>query len=330
MDTEYCFFGAVGPRPVALTGFEFGRFVRCWRSGDFSGIVGGSVKGGGDDGPRRVDLLASGGLGNGGGFGLLRFDPAAGIIGNAPGTGWGAWYGGGVEGLEELALRKELPPKDSGVIARGNESDIEDDNGGLRNISPEGRAGRFGGAAFALRSVGDGANGNDSAKLPASLPFVLRLGGPGGAGGGGNSVAGRLVPLPPSPTDADLPFLLSFFLNFQSSLSFSRISSTSFLLPAKREPFFFSCLVPSGFDSTFCSSLTLLILVPLLARLACNCARRAWISARERTAVGGGANIVATDIFRPEVCRCSPMQGVCLTDRPSREYQTVKSLLRNI
>ena len=198
-----------------------------------------------------------------------------------------------MEGLEELALRKELPPNDSGVRARGNESDIEDDNGGLRNISPEGRAGRLGGAALPFRSVGEGAKGNDSAKLPASLPFVLRLGGPGGAGGGGNSVAGRLVPLPPSPTDADLPFLLSFFLNFHSSLSFSRISSTSFLLPAKREPFFFSCLVPSGFDSAFCNSLTLVILVPLLARLACNCARRAWISARERTAVGGGANMTA-------------------------------------
>jgi len=183
-----------------------------------------------------------------------------------------------------------------------------------------------------LRSVGDGANGNDSAKLPASLPFVLRLGGPGGAGGGGNSVAGRLVPLPPSPTDTDLPFLLSFFLIFHSSLSFSRISSTSFLFPEKREPFFFSCLALSGFDSIFCSSLALLMLVPplLLARLACNCARRAWISARERVAAGGGANMAAIDVFQAEVYRCSPMQGVCQTDQAFHEEQTAKSLLRNV
>jgi hypothetical protein len=238
VDIECCFLGAVGPRPVDRTGFELGRVVRCWRSGDFSGIGGGGVEGGGDDGPKGVDWLAKGGLGNGGGFGLLAFDPYVGIIGNAPGTGGGAWKGGGVAGLE-LALRKELPPNDSGVRARGNESDIEADCGGLRNISPEGRAGRFGGALLPFRSVGEGANGlialppscNDSAKLPASLLFVLRLGGPGGAGGGGNSVAGRLVPLPPSPTEADLPFLLSFFLNFHSSLSVSRISSTSFLFP---------------------------------------------------------------------------------------------------
>ena len=142
------------------------------------------------------------------------------------------------------------------------------------------------------------------------------------------------MPLPPSPTDPDLPFLLSFFLNFHSSLSFSRISSTFFLLPEKREPFFFSCLVLSGFDSTFCSSLALLMLVPplLLARLACNCARRAWISARESTAVGGGANMAATNLFQPEVFRYSPMQGVNLTDRPFRRYQTAKflSLLSNV
>jgi hypothetical protein len=196
----------------------------------------------------------------------------------------------------EVALRNELPPNDSGVRARGNGSDIEEDAGGLRNISPDGLAGRFGGTALPFRSVDEFAKElpscTDSAKLPASLPVVRRLGGPGGAGGGGNSVAGRLVPLPPSPID--LPFLLSFFLNFHSSLSFSRISSTSFLLAEKRDAFFFSCLATSVFDSVFCSSLALLILVPLLALLACNCARRAWISARERVAVGGGANIVAT------------------------------------
>ena len=105
VDIECCFFGAVGPRPVDRTGFEFGRAVRCWRRGDFSGIGGGDVEGGGDDGPRRADGLAKGGLGNGGGFGLLDLDPAAGIVGNAPGTGGGAWSGGGVTGLEELALR---------------------------------------------------------------------------------------------------------------------------------------------------------------------------------------------------------------------------------
>ena len=74
------------------------------------------------------------------------------------------------------------------------------------------------------------------------------------------------------------------------------------------------------------------MLVPplLLARLACNCARRAWISARERVAVGGGANMAATDVLKPEVCRCSPMQGMNLTDRPFRRYQTAQSLLRNV
>ena len=90
MDIECCFLGAVGPRPVDLTGFEFGRAVRCWRRGDFSGIGGGGVEGGGDDGPKEVDGLAKGGLGKGGGFGLFAFGPAAGVIENAPGTGRGA------------------------------------------------------------------------------------------------------------------------------------------------------------------------------------------------------------------------------------------------
>lgn len=184
-----------------------------------------------------------------------------------------------------LALRNELPPNDCGVRARGSESDIEEDSGGMKNISPEGLAGRFGGPGLLFRPVGEGAKDlaalppscTDSAKLPASLPAVLKLGGPGGAGRGGDRVAGRLVPLPPSPTDTDLPFLLSFFLSFHSSLSFSRISSTSLLLAEKREAFFFSCLTLSVFESTFCSSLALLMLVPAvpLALLACNCARRA-------------------------------------------------------
>lgn len=90
VDIECCFLGAVGPRPVDLTGFELGRVVRCWRSGDFSGIGGGGVDGGGDDGPGRLDWLARGGLGSGGGLGLLDFDPDVAIIGNAPGTGGGA------------------------------------------------------------------------------------------------------------------------------------------------------------------------------------------------------------------------------------------------
>ena len=284
VDIECCFLDAVGPGPVDFTGFEFGRVVRCWRRGEFAGIGGGGVEGGGDEGPRRVDWLTRGGLGSGCGFGLLVLNPDVGITGNAPGTGEGAWNGGGVAGLV-LALRNELPPDDSGVRARGNESDIDEEGGGLRNVSPEGRAGRFGGAALPFRSVGEGAYGlivlppscTDSAKLPASLPVVLRLGGPGGTGGGGSSVAGRLVPLPPSPTEADFPFLLNFFLIFHSSLSVSRISSTSFLLAEKREPFFFSCLGLSALESIFCSSLALLMLVPpvLLARLACNCARRA-------------------------------------------------------
>jgi hypothetical protein len=329
VDIECCFFDAVGLGPVDLTGFEYGRAARCWRSGDFSGTGGGGIDGGGDEGPSDGDLLARGGLGSGGGFGLLALDPDTGIIGKAPGTGGGDWNGGGVAGLV-LALRNELAPMESGVRARGNESDIEDDSGGLRNISPEGRAGRFGGAVLPFRSVGEGANGlialppscTDSAKLPASLPVVLRLGGLGGAGRGGNSVAGKLVPLPPSPTDADLPFLLNFFLIFHSSLSVSRISSTSLLMLAKkREAFFFSCLGISVFDSTFWSSLAPLMLVPpvLLARLACNCARRACISARERVAVGGGANMAVVDMSQPEVSHCSPVQGMSLTDRISSQ-----------
>jgi hypothetical protein len=238
-----------------------------------------------------------GGLGSGGGFRLLDIEPEVGNIGNSPGTGGGALNGGDVAGLV-LALRIGFPANDSGVRARGNEPDVEADNGGLRRSS-EGLAGRFGGAALRDHSVGKGEEAKalpsltDSMKLPASLPpFVFRLGGPGGIGGGSNSVAGRLVPLPPSPTETDLPFLLSFFLTFHSSLSVSRISSTSFLLlEEKYEPFFLSCLGTSGFESARCSSLALLILVSLLALLACNCARRVWISARERVAIGGGANM---------------------------------------
>lgn len=127
-----------------------------------------------------------------------------------------------------LALRNELPANDSGVRARGKESGIAADNGGLRNSSPEGLAGLFGGAALSLRSAGggdddDGSSTIDSTKLAASL---LKLGGPGGGGGGGKSVAGKLIPLPPSAID--LPFLLPSlgFLNFHVSLSVSRISST--------------------------------------------------------------------------------------------------------
>lgn len=179
-----------------------------------------------------------------------------------------------------LALQNELPPSDSGVNARGNES-IDDDSGGLRKASPDSLAGRFGGAFLGLRSVGDGGNGStalpssgmESTKLPASLSVALKLGGPGRAGGGGNNFVGKLVPLPPSPTD--LPFLLSFFLNFHASLSVSLISSTSFLLLEKRPAFFFSSF--GLVESDRCISLALPMLVPpvLLARLACNCARRA-------------------------------------------------------
>lgn len=146
-----------------------------------------------------------------------------------------------------LALRNELAASDSGVRARGKESDVEDFIGGLKNISPEGLAGRFGGL---LRPVGDGVGGSptplplsliESTKLPASLP-APKLGGPGGGGGGGSKVVGRLVTLPPSPTDFPLP-LLFFFLNFHASLSVSRISSTSFLF--EKRPAFF--LFSSGF-----------------------------------------------------------------------------------
>jgi hypothetical protein len=91
VDIECCFLVAVGPGPVDLTGFEFGRAERCWRSGDFSGTGGGGVEGGGEAGPGSDGEPAkSGGLGKGGGFRLLAFDVATGIIGNAPGTGGGA------------------------------------------------------------------------------------------------------------------------------------------------------------------------------------------------------------------------------------------------
>jgi hypothetical protein len=147
------------------------------------------------------------------------------------------------------------------------------DNCGLRNISPEGLAGLFGGIALSLRAA-SGSSMIDSTKLPASL---LKLGGPGGGGGGGgNSVAGKLTPLPPSLID--LLFLLPSlgFLNFHDSLSASRISSTPPLLLVKRPAFFAFGVGVVG-----------------VARLACSSARLAWISARERVAAGGGANIAA-------------------------------------
>lgn len=280
VDNVCCFLGAVTFCAVDLSGLELGRAVRCWRKGDFSGIGGGGVEGGGEEGPSSVGGLKSiGGLGSGGGFGLLAFALDVGIMGKAPGIGCGAWYGGGVAGLV-LALRNELPPNDSGVKARGKES-IDDDSGGLRKSSPDGLAGRLGGTFLDLRSVGDGGNGStalpsswtESTTLSASLPVALKLGGPGGAGGSGNNFVGKLVPLPPSPTD--LPFRLSFFLNFHASLSVSRISSTSFLLLEKRPAFFLSSF--GLVESDRCISLALPMLSPpvLLARLACNCARRA-------------------------------------------------------
>jgi hypothetical protein len=170
------------------------------------------------------------------------------------------------------------------------------DNCGLRNISPEGLAGLFGGIALSLRAA-SGSSMIDSTKLPASL---LKLGGPGGGGGGGgNSVAGKLTPLPPSLID--LLFLLPSlgFLNFHDSLSASRISSTPPLLLVKRPAFFAFGVGVVGVESEVfvsCKSVLLLILdlpVPPLARLACSSARLAWISARERVAAGGGANIAA-------------------------------------
>ena len=61
-----------------------------------------------------------------------------------------------------LALRNELPANDSGVRARGKESDIAADSGGLRNSSPEGLAGLFGGAGLSLRSASDDSSTIDS------------------------------------------------------------------------------------------------------------------------------------------------------------------------
>jgi len=146
-----CFLDVSALGAVEAVGFEFGRAVRCCRKGDLSGIGGGGVEGGGDNGPVNaggldtIGGLGIGELGNGGGLGL----PAAGIIGKAPGTdGKGVWNGGGgVAGLA-LALRNELPANDSGVRAREKLSDMAAASGGLGNISPEGLAGRFGGVAL--------------------------------------------------------------------------------------------------------------------------------------------------------------------------------------
>jgi hypothetical protein len=91
VDIECCFLDAIGPGPVDLTGFEFGRAARCWRSGDFSGTGGGGVEGGGEAGPGSDGGPAiRGGLGKGGGFGLFAFKLGTVIVGNAPGTGGGA------------------------------------------------------------------------------------------------------------------------------------------------------------------------------------------------------------------------------------------------
>jgi len=151
---------------------------------------------------------------------------------------------------------------------------------------------------LSLRPAGDcGSSIIDSTKLPASL---LKLGGPGGGGGGGgSSVAGKLIPLPPSLID--LIFLLPSlgFLNFHVSLSASRISSTPPLLLLVKRPVFFGfgvCgleVVESEVFVRFRSVLLLMLDLPVppLARLACSSARLAWISARERVAAGGGANM---------------------------------------
>lgn len=141
-DSVCCFFGVAALGAVDLTGFELGR-PRL--KGDFAGMGGGGVEGGGEDKPGSI-----GGLGSGGSFGLLAYGVTSGLgcIGKAPRTGGGVLKPDGVAGL---ALRNELAASDSGVSARGNESDV-DDKGGLRNISPEGLAGRFGGA-LPLRSA---------------------------------------------------------------------------------------------------------------------------------------------------------------------------------
>lgn len=166
-----------------------------------------------------------------------------------------------------LALRNELAASDSGVRARGNESDV-DDNGGLRNISPEGLAGRFGGGGLPLEACPAPLPPLfiESTKLPASLP-APKLGGPGGGGGGGGSkVVGKLVLLPPSPTDFPFP-LLGILLIFHASLSVSRISSTSLLFEKRLFFFFFSSCLESC-EPVFCNSFTLPMLVPPLARFA--------------------------------------------------------------
>ena len=87
VESVCCFLGAAAFGAVDLIGFEFGRRpARCCRKGDFSGIGGGGVDGGGE-----VGLPSNGGLGSGGGFGLLAGELAIGLdcIGKAPGTGGG-------------------------------------------------------------------------------------------------------------------------------------------------------------------------------------------------------------------------------------------------
>ena len=65
-----------------MIGFELGRAVRCCRRGDFSGIGGGGVEGGGEAEPGSIGVLRCigglgiGGLGNGGGLGLPVFTDA--------------------------------------------------------------------------------------------------------------------------------------------------------------------------------------------------------------------------------------------------------------
>jgi hypothetical protein len=154
---------------------------------------------------------------------------------------------------------------------------------------------------LSLRSPANGSSTIDSTKLPASL---LKLGGPGGGGGGeGKSVAGKLIPLPPSLID--LLFLLPNlgFLNFHVSLSASRISSTPPPLPPPvKRPAFFG--FGDGWESRVlvsCSSLVVVLLEldppVLLSRLALSSARLAWISARERVAAGGGANMAVRPTY---------------------------------
>lgn len=287
--SETCRFGPSLLPSLVLAGCEYGLVPRCWRSGDFAGTGGGGDTGrdvgGGEDG------LAIG----------IGFGPVT--TGYAPGIGGGTAEGGGVAGLE---LRT-----DSGLTILLSEPDGEAAGG---RKSSFGLLGLFGGGPLGRLALSPGDNCFSGAiatppsslvvveltRLPASLPLKLPpagvIGPETGTGGGdiNSGLAGPgLLPLDPASAVIALlmELLLFVFLNFHLSLSSSLISSTPCLPALNGRRCFFSAF--RFCESVRCKSFALpILLAPALSRLACSCARLAWISARESAAAGGGANIV--------------------------------------